>query len=271
MKILILGASGFLGGKIFNKIKLSEGFEVMGTYFQSDIKKDLIKVDITDYDSIKVIMREFDPDIILWSLMSCEDENRLIDLGIKNLLDIIRDNQKLTFLSSNAVFRGKKGSGNYKEEDEPQYIFGNDPLDLYANAKIKGELMIKKHKNSIIIRPGAIYGQDINGKWDARITELINKIVNRQEVIRAKNMYNTFVKVDELANAIIELIKIDYKGIIHLGPKEKESYFDYYKKTAVRLNLDSSLIKSNVISQRMDLSINTLRSQKLLGDIFTNV
>ena len=84
--------------------------------------------------------------------------------------------------------------------------------------------------------------------------------------------------MDELAKAIIELIKCDYKGIIHLGPEKKESYYNYYRKMAIHLNLDTDLIKSNLLMKSMllknnrslDLSINTSKCREVLGDIFSN-
>jgi len=219
---------------------------------------------------------KFKPDIILWSLISRESEKYLIEMGLNNILKYLSHKQKLIFMSTNAVFNGK---GNYSEEDNPKYKNSNESLALYSNAKIDGEKIVKYHDNYIIIRPGAIYGQDINGKWDKRISDLINKLEEKQEVVRTENLYNTFVKVDELAEAIIELIKCDYKGIIHLGPEKKESYYNYYRKMAAHLNLDVNLIKSDFIDEdyadknnrSLDLSINTSKCRKLLGNISSNV
>ena len=92
-------------------------------------------------------------------------------------------------------------------------------------------------------------------------------------------MFNTFVKVDELTYAILRLIKIDYKGIIHLGPENKESYYNYYRKMAIKLNLDYKLIKGNTIEENfarengfsLDESLDTSKCRALLGGIFTDV
>lgn len=92
-------------------------------------------------------------------------------------------------------------------------------------------------------------------------------------------MYNTFVKVDELAIAIKKLIEIDYKGIINLGPKTKESYYNFFVKVAKNLNLNSTLIKSNTLTDDdiwendrcLDLSLDTSKARRLLGDIFSDI
>ena len=276
MNVLILGASGFLGEHIYKKIKSQLDFNIFGTCYGSNNYGGLIKIDVTNEEEVKDIIYRFKPDIVLWSLMSRKSEKYLIEMGLNNILKYLSHKQKLIFISTNAVFNGK---GNYSEEDNPKYKNSNEPLALYSNAKIDGEKIVKHHDNYIIIRPGAIYGQDINGKWDKRIYDLINKLEEKQEVVRTENLYNTFVKVDELAEAIIELIKCDYKGIIHLGPEKKESYYNYYRKMAAHLNLDVNLIKSDFIDEdyatknnrSLDLSINTSKCRKLLGDIFSNV
>lgn len=276
MNILILGASGFLGGHIYKKIKFQLDFNVLGTCYGSNNCGDLIKLDVTNEEEVKNILYKFKPDIILWSLISRESEKYLIEMGLNNILKYLSHKQKLIFMSTNAVFNGK---GNYSEEDSPKYKNSNESLALYSNAKVDGEKIVMGHDNYIIIRPGAIYGQDINGKWDKRISDLINKLEEKQEVVRTENLYNTFVKVDELAKAIIELIKCDYKGIIHLGPEKKESYYNYYRKMAAYLNLDANLIKSDFIDEdyatknnrSLDLSLNTSKCREMLGNIFSNV
>jgi dTDP-4-dehydrorhamnose reductase len=268
MKVLILGASGFLGGKVFERINSEPGFDVLGTCYKSNNSDALIRLDVTNDGEVKSILNEFRPDTILWSLMSSEGEKYLIEMGLKNIFKYLSPEQKLIFMSSNAVFRGNGMKGHYNEADEPTYASNNELLDLYANAKIDGEKMVKQHSNSIIIRPGAIYGQDTTGNFDKRVSDLINKLEQHQEVVRTKNLYNTFVNVDKLSNAILELIKLDYRGIIHLGPEKKESYYDYYIRMARNLNLDINLIKSDIVSESRDLSLNTSRCKGILGDIF---
>lgn len=268
MKVLILGASGFLGGKVFKKIKSEPGFDVLGTCYKSNNSHALIKLDITNDVEVKFIMNEFRPDIILWSLMSSESEKNLIELGLKNIFKYLCPEQKLIFMSSNAVFRGNGMKGHYSEDDAPKYKDSTEPLDLYSNAKIDGEKMVKQHCNSIIIRPGAIYGQDINGNFDNRVSDLINKLEQHQEVVRTKNLYNTFVNVDELSSAILELIKLDYRGVIHLGPDKKESYYDYYIRMARNLNLDVNLIKDDMVSEERDFSLDTSKCRGILGERF---
>lgn len=281
MKILILGASGFLGGNVFKLMKSNKDFNVLGTCNNSTDNYDLIKLDITNEHEVKTLINKFNPDVILWSLISDMKNNKsekyLIEIGLNNVLKNLSSEQKLIFISTNAIFRG--GNGYYKETDMPKYRNSNKSLAEYVNAKIDGEKLVKRHSNHIIVRPGAIYGKYTEGRWDKRISSLIEQLENGKEIIRTKNLYNTFVNVDELAKAIKKLIEIDYKGIIHLGPSLKESYYNFYIEIAKKLNLNVNLIKSNMLTHEevikddgtLDLSIDTSMARELLGDIFSNI
>ncbi|MEG3042666.1 MAG: NAD-dependent epimerase/dehydratase family protein [Clostridium sp.] len=274
MKVLVLGASGFLGGHLYKKLKGDGKFQVLGTFNNSSNNEELARVDVTNQDEVQGVMKAFNPDVIIWSLMSTYNEEVMVKSGLNNILRTICKNAKLVFISSNAVF--SSGKGNYKETDKPQIRKENDNLALYAMGKIYGEEIVKEMNNYIIVRPGAIYGKDIYGRWDKRIEKFISEIENHKKVIRTKNLYNTFVKVEELASGIIELIKMNYKGIIHLGPQNKESYHSYYRRISKQLGLDDNIVKGNIISDEeaergnilLDNSINTDKARSLLGNVF---
>lgn len=273
MKVLVLGASGFLGGHLYRKLKEDGKIQVLGTCNISN-NVELVKVDVTNQDEVQGVMKAFNPDVIIWSLMSINNEKIMVRSGLNNILRTISKDTKLVFISSNAVF--SSGKGNYKEADKPQIRKQNDNLALYATGKIYGEEIVKDMNSYIIVRPGAIYGKDIYDRWDKRIEKFISEIENHKEVIRTENLYNTFVKVEELASGVIELIKMDYKGIIHLGPENKESYYNYYRRISKQLGLDDNIVKGNIISDEeaergnilLDNSINTDKARRLLGNVF---
>jgi len=276
MRVLVLGASGFLGGHVFKRLKAEEKFSVLGTCFENSRNNELTMLNINNSDEVKNLLTQFKAEVIIWTLMSRGNEQELIDKGLKNVLNNITPNQKLIFVSTNAVF--SKREGNYSEEDMPAYDKNPNAIGLYGNAKIDGENLIKDHKNYIIIRPGAIYGQDVRGNWDKRISLLIDMIKSKQQVIRTKNLYNTFIKVEELADAILELTEKEFTGIIHLGPESRESYFDYFVKMAKSLELDESLITADYMDEAyaklmgigLDNSISTSKCRNIISVQFTN-
>ena len=212
MKVLILGASGFLGGILYKKIKEETDFWVLGTYHELKKNNELIKLNITNLIDVKTFLEHFKADVIVWCLTGKTNEKELINEGLPNVINNMNQGCKFIFMSTNAVFG--EGKGNFLEEDIPSYKSSGSAIALYSNAKIDGEKLVKELDDYIIIRPGVIYGQNISGKWDKRLSQLIEDLTAGTSVVKTTNLINTFVEVNELSEAIIKLIKIDYKGIL---------------------------------------------------------
>lgn len=278
MKVLVLGASGFLGGHIYHSLLKDNHFkDVLGTSKSSN-REDLCKVDIIDENKFNELYREFNPDFVIWALMSGSDEEILIHKGLKHLLKMIDKRTKLIYVSTDGVF--SSGGGCFDENAEPCYLDKKNPLSTYTNAKLDGEKMIQKeHQNYIILRTGPLYGQDLQGNWDSRILALHTALEKNKTYKRADNLFKTFVHVEDLASAIIELLSINYTGFLHVGPTTKESYYTFNRKIAKRLKLDNTLIEPNRISINearkkgiaLDTSLNTAKSNSLLETGFRMV
>ena len=169
-KILITGASGFVGKNLFNKFK-SEGLNVIGTYFSKKFD-DLIYCDLTDFNQLKKL---FDEQNIKYVFM-CNaktygagtmkvDPNCLVRENLhmnSNILDLAYQYKvkKLMFISSSTIYQ----EANYPlcEEDldlnKPTY-------KLYhgvGGGKRYTEQLCQFYNslglNCNIIRPTGIYG-----------------------------------------------------------------------------------------------------------------
>src|SRR5690625_2924935 len=116
LKLFIFGATGFLGSTLFSfaeKLKL----QVLGTSRYINKNQNIIKLDVTDKQGLKNAMESFNPDAVAWTLLSRDHEDVLLDFGLTNLLSVIKEETKLIFLSTDAIFSGT--TGGYKEGDEP--------------------------------------------------------------------------------------------------------------------------------------------------------
>jgi len=276
MKILILGASGFLGGKVYHKLSKNLNFKVAGTCFKSCKDNGLIKINIKDVNVTKEIFNEYKPDVVVWCLLDMNNEKELTDIGLRNIMENINDNTKFVYISTGALFEGK---GNYSEEVTLKYYYCSNPLAGYVNAKIYAEKVVKNHKKHIIIRTGPLYGQDIEGNWDKRVANLIEALSENQTIFRSSNLYKTFVHIDNLADLINEMIEMDYNGIIHVGPVQKQSYYTFNRKMARKLGLDEKLIIEDIISNGneianvipLDTSMNTDKCRRIFKTKFMNI
>ena len=147
--ILLLGGSGTLGSKII-KSKFFPNLE----YPKKKMLNILNKKQIENYLVKKKI------DLVLHCaalarVKDCEfDKNKAKKINIigtdnivKSILKIQKIKKKdikLVFISSDAVYASTRG--NYKETDK------TSPYNFYGLTKLKGEKIVKKLKNYMIIR-----------------------------------------------------------------------------------------------------------------------
>ena len=115
MKVLILGATGFLGSTLFQKALEDESLTVVGTSRLSNVAKKIIPLDVMDKHLVAETIESIKPDVVIWCLMSMENEDQLIEIGLKNVVTHLSEVTKFIFISTDAVF--VDGRGDYDELD----------------------------------------------------------------------------------------------------------------------------------------------------------
>lgn len=274
-RVLLLGASGYLGSQIYQELLQDDSLERMGTCFSAQAVHQLLRVDVTDTPSFSAILQEFSPHVVIWALMSATDERELIEKGLQTVLSQLSEKSKLIFASTDGVFG--KGTGAYLEEAQPEPLDEKNPLATYANAKIQGEALIREqHPNHVIARVGPIFGRNAAGQWDKRVASLCSDLQAGREVSRSGNLYKTFVHVEDVGTAIDELLHSNFIGTIHLGPLSKESYYSFCKKMALAAGMNAEVVKETVLSEEearekgipLDTSLNTTKAHELLRTRF---
>ncbi|WP_409175226.1 sugar nucleotide-binding protein [Brevibacillus fortis] len=277
-RVLLLGGSGYLGSQIYHELLQDKAIELLGTCFSASIAGHLLQIDVTDTPSFTARLQEFSPHVVIWALMSATDERGLIEKGLEVLLSHLPEESKLIFISTDGIFG--KGTGSYREEDPSEPLDERNPLATYSNAKIRGEARIReRHPNHVIVRVGPIYGRNAAGQWDKRIATMCADLKAGREVSRTGNLYKTFVHVEDVGNAIRELLHSSYLGTLHLGPAKKESYYSFYKKMALALGLNADGVKETLITEAealergipLDTSLNTNKAHELLQTRFRQV
>ena len=135
-KILILGASGLIGGSVFEILK-KDGRHVIGTYSKNK-EPELIFFDFVnpDFDVLKSL--EPHDNVFIMTAYSnpnwiSENKTKAEDLNVrrtKAVIDFLSAKMpRLIFMSSVEVFDGTKGC--YVENDQP------NPLNYYGMTKKK--------------------------------------------------------------------------------------------------------------------------------------
>jgi len=252
LKILITGASGFIGSEFISKF--SNDFRIISYSRKTiknnkKIKKNIIneKGTIEDKKIIKII-KKHSPDIVLHlanfgSMKQC-DENaesafKTNVYGIFNvIMGCINTNSKLIFLSSREVY-GETIAKNSSETDPvlPNNVLGitkvlAENLIMYANRKYALEYTI--------LRPSNIYG--INGDKFVVKTMLNSAIQKKKIFVNGGTQKLNLVHVNDILNIIklvIQKPKLSSGQIFNIGTRNNISV----KKLALNI---AKLVGENV-------------------------
>lgn len=277
-RVLLLGASGYLGTQLMAVLRQDPELETIGTCCTSSAKKDLVRLDVTEPEPFLNLLEKFRPNEIIWVMMSGQKEQKLIGSGLGALLQWMTEKNRLLFVSTDGIFA--QGTGGFTEEDEGMPLPRVNPLFGYVEAKRMGESWIRsRHDNHLILRVGPIYGKNSEGIWDKRTSYMLENWQDGKEIHVANNLFKSFLHVEDLASALHELVKSPHKGILHLGPNQKESYHSFYRKMAVVHGLLPDFIKENEISAEearsrgipLDTSLDMSRAEEILTTRFRRV
>jgi len=207
-KILIIGASGFLGNYLFNNLYNSQ---IVGTCYTNKVNK-LIYLNVLNYQQLKHLILQFKPNIIIYAAGitdSCWSENnkkisfKINAYVIKYILQL---NLKCKFIyfSTDYVFDGSKK--NYENSK-------TNPLNIYGKSKALGEFFVKKYSNNYVIcRVSGLYHHKFNK-------------LNTFKKISEDNRFSNPIHIKDILNIISIILKKDLRGIFNLfGPDELSRY-----------------------------------------------
>lgn len=210
-KILITGASGFLGVNLIKELSKQKSFLIFGLVnlktrkFKKIKNVKYIKSDISNSKLLrKKLKNNFDYVINFAGNIDHKNKNQTLKThynGLKNLINIIpRDKiQKFIQIGSSLEYGNKKCPH-----------FENikcDPISHYGKSKFLSTKFIqKKIKNYIILRPYQIYGSY------QKINRLIPLVINSCLKNKSFNctdgkQYRDFLYVDDFIDLVIKILK----------------------------------------------------------------
>lgn len=218
MKVLIIGASGLVGGNILDCFREDANYEVLGTYRSFPVEGYQF-FDPFDSESLDVV-EKFRPQVIIhtggWTYVDgCElDPKKSYRENVeatKIVIDLAkRVKAKLIYTSTDYVFDGEKGP--YREEDEV------NPINVYGKHKLLSENLIRSEiSDYLIIRITNVYGNERRNK--NFVSRTINDLKSNIEatITAPSDQYATPINAWDIARSLKLLIQNQNKGIYHIS------------------------------------------------------
>ena len=249
MKIIILGANGFIGRRILNRLYPSH--QVLACSLHPDILPEesyrFETIDMLDYTAMTTLLNDFQPEVIInASALSvvdyCEqhpEEAYAMNVtAVKHLAEYSRDHScRLIHLSTDFVFDGTSSIA-YTETDVP------NPVNYYGKTKQWSEEVIGQLcTDYAIVRVEVVYGKPLL-KQHGNIVHLVkNRLENGQSIRVVSDQFRSPTWVEDIACAIEQLLSNQHQGIYHICGGETLSVADIAYRAAKFFNLDASLIE----------------------------
>jgi dTDP-4-dehydrorhamnose reductase len=223
-RLLILGASGLLGSKLF--AQAAGRYEVRGTYNPDVDGRTAWRLEPLDIGSKDEVGRLFDklrPEcVILAAAMTnvdaCEKKpflaNRVNASGPELVARSCKKlGARLVHVSTDCIFDGTK-SRRYTEDDIPR------PISVYGSTKLAGEkAVLSTVPEAVIARPAALYGWNSIEDKENFVVWVLKKLRTKQRATMFDDQWISPTFADDLANALLELLEKEVSGVWHAsGP-----------------------------------------------------
>jgi nucleoside-diphosphate-sugar epimerase len=253
LSALVTGASGFIGGRLAERLATEEGVRVRAMVRQAKKGErlrtyplEIVKTDLLDLESLRKAVEGCDLVFHCAALVrETGDRNEFYRVNVKgteNIVNVSRDTgvKKFIHFSSVAVYGMNPPDG--ADEKTPLQPCGN----LYCDTKIAAEKVVwAAHQEAglpvVVLRPANVYGPYSN-PWTLRPIKLVNS--GQMMLINGGTGICNYVYVDNLIDATLLATKRDRSlGEVYLvsdgRPVMWKEFFGYYARMAGKPSIRS--------------------------------
>ena len=241
MKVFVTGVGGQLGHDVMNELA-KRGYEGVGSDIQpvySGVqdgtpvtKAPYISLDITDAESVKNVITEVNPDVVVhcaaWTAVDmAEDDDKVEKVrainagGTQNIADVCKAlNCKMMYISTDYVFDGQ-GTEPW-DPDCKDY----NPINVYGKTKLEGELAVANTlEKYFIVRIAWVFGK--NGK---NFIKTMLKVGKTHDEVRVVNdQIGTPTYTFDLARLLVDMVETEKYGYYHAT--NEGGYISWYDFT----------------------------------------
>ncbi|MBP7008719.1 MAG: sugar nucleotide-binding protein [Kiritimatiellae bacterium] len=227
MKVLIVGASSFIGLRLFRHFLADARYGVAGTYYEHRKDEWLQHLDITDPVEMEQVLQMVQPDVVVWvagtkNLKKCEAEpeyaRKINTTPVEDLVRILPQHAMkphVVFISTDYVFDGERG--RYSDMDVP------DPKTNYGKSNLLGELILQQSPLDFsIVRTSAVMGR--HGTFFEWVTTAMRQA---KAVDLYDDVYFSPTPVTWLLKGLESIVQHRSRGIFHVCGNQRMSRYEF--------------------------------------------
>lgn len=271
MKILILGASGFLGS-ILHKF-LGASHQVVGTTTRNGLSSpSLLTFKYTNQYSLQQLIISVKPDCVINCIALADVDFAEINeaLALKLNFELPQDlssicdleRVRLIHISTDHFESSESG---LRESDVPI------PVNIYGKTKLLGDIAVLKNSKSAVVVRTNFFGR--SASRNKGLVDFVDKALNSPEPIFGyENIVFNPVGAHFLGTCIHKLIHSKYAGILNVASPDFISKFEFLRLVAAKLKLDSTRVSPQNYNSSFGLAnrphcmvLNISQFEKFLG------
>ena len=257
-KVLITGSNGLLGQKVVD-LFVNNNFKVTATSKGQNRNPNIkgyeyVPTNISNLNATTKLIKKINPDFIIHTAAmtnvdSCElrqyECKQLNAKVVKHIVSLCEEQDiHLVHISSDFVFRGKKGY--YTEEDKL------NPVNFYGKTKKKSEkYILKSDIDYTILRTIILYGIVKNSTKNNIILWIKESLDNNKSISVVTDQYRMPTYVNDLAQACLSAVQKKAKGVYHISSNELLSVYEIALEVAKTFDLNTDLIKP-ILSEKLN-------------------
>ncbi|MGW4463617.1 SDR family oxidoreductase [Micromonospora sp. NPDC004704] len=260
MTLLIVGASGYLGGELCRRA-VTAGLRVVGTYHRAPgviNGVDWQRLDINDRAAVRALVTRVRPAAVIgtaavygqWAV--CADGAGHVAVAAAEV------GARLVHLSSDALHGGRPEP--YADDEPPT------PVYPYGAAKAAGETAVRlAAPEAALVRTSLIVGDERS----KQIRLCLDALTGAPGVRLFTDEFRCPVDVGDLASAVLELVDSDYAGVLNVAGADPVSRAELGRLVALRYGLDPAKLAVTTIAtagqpRPADVRLDSSRAAALL-------
>lgn len=234
--ILVTGGEGLVGSNI-------PGDDLVLTDILDESE---IHMDITDAEETEHVITKYkpksvvhcaawiDPDQCEKDPIGCYNVNVLGTMNVLNACQKV--GAKLVYISTQLVFDGEKRTPYL--EDDPA-----GGLQQYGLSHYVAEQYVKSYDNHLILRTSLCHGSTNNGRRYGFIYWVADSLKENKQISVVDTLWTTPTDIKDFGFCVRALVDYDATGLYHHAGQEFLSRYDFARRTAEEMGLDTSLIQ----------------------------